>query len=141
MRLPCTNSKVSAEQFRLSCCCKALHATNKLISAVLQVPMFLCFLTLPWQECRHYVQSEPSGFPKTHANGGNKTHLPHLRKINHQFDKVHREICDQLWGNQPRTLGTSPILRKSVIDFGEIRHRLWGNLPPTLRKSATDCGK
>ena len=138
------NSKVSVEQFRPSCCCKALHA-NKLISAVLQVPMFLCFLTLPRQEvCHHYVQSEPSAFPKPHANGGNKTHLPHLRKINHQFDKVRREkksVTDfgatkvELWGN------SSPIFGKSATDFGKIRHRIRENQPPTSGKSVTDFGE
>ena len=105
--------------------------------------MFFCFLTLPRQEvCHHYVQSEPSVFPKPHANGGNKAHLPHLRKINHQFDKVHQEICDRLWDNQPRTL------RKSVTDFGEICHGCWENLPrmlrnqpQTLEKSVADFGK
>ena len=117
-----------------------LHA-NKLISAVLQVLMSFCFLTLPRQEVCHHVQSEPLAFPNPHANGGNRTHLPHLEKSTANLTKSvgkstdFGEISHRFGDNQPPTLG------KSATDFGKIRDRLWENQRPTLGKSATDFGK
>ena len=45
------------------------------------------------------------------------------------------KIRHRLWENETPTLG------KWATDFGEIRHRLWENLSPTLGKSVTDFGK
>ena len=126
--LSCTISKVSAEQFRLSSCCKALHA-NKLISAVLQALMFFCFLTLPRKEIC------------SHANGGNRTHLPHLEKPTTNLTKSVGKSTDfgkirhRLWENQPSTLV------KWATDYGKMSHWLWENEPPTTGKWATDFGK
>ena len=167
--LSCTISKVSAEQFRLSSCCKALHA-NKLISAVLQVLMFFCFLTLPRKEVCHHVQSEPLAFPNPmqmeatehtfptwknrppiwQSPSGNR---PILGKSVTDFRKISR----RLWENEPPTTGKGatdfgkmshrlwenqrPTLGKWATDFGKMSHRLWENEPPTLGKWATDYGK
>ena len=60
------------------------------------------------------------------------------------------EIRRQFWGKSITDFGKisrhrlwenpSPILRKPVTDFGEIRHRFCGNPSPILGKSATDFG-
>ena len=134
MHLPCTNSKVSAEQFRLSCCCKALHATNKQTdfscSSSSDVPLFFdAALARMSSSC----PKRALRFPKTPCKW-RQQNAPSPLEENQPPIGLCREICDQLWGNQPRSLGTSPILRKSVTDFEEICHRLWENEPPTLGK-------
>ena len=132
MRLPCTNSKVSAEQFRLSCCCKALHATNKLISAVLQVPMLIVF----WRCLGKNVVIMSKASPQVSQNSmqmeATKRTFPTWRKSTTNWT---------LSGNLWPTLGQSATDFGDITDFEEIRHRLWGNPSPTLVKSATDFVK
>ena len=86
-------------------------------------------------------KASPYSFPKPHANGGSRTHLPHLEKSTTNLTKSVGKSTDfgkirhRLWENQPSTLG------KWATDYGKRSHRLRENEPPTLRKSATDFGK
>ena len=142
MRLPCTNSKVSAEQFRLSCCCKALHATNKLISAVLQVPMLIAFWrclgknVVIMSKASPQVSQNPmqmEATKRTFPTWGNST--TNLTKSIGKSVTNFGAINHGLWGNP------SPTLGKWATDFGKICHRLWENEPPTLGKWTTDFGE
>ena len=81
--------------------------------------------------------AKPCSQKKSHEHGTNqstsKLHgdLPPIGKIYHPFCR-----------KSATHFGTKSVeLRKSVTDFGEIRHRFWENQPPILGKSATDFGK
>ena len=87
-------------------------------------PFGLCVLILNWGNARKYVLGKD-----WHCSRKNRFQFWSINWFG--FGKTGSVFEENL----------SPILGKSVTDFGAICHRLWGKLSPTLRKSVTDFEK
>ena len=94
--------------------------------------MFVLFGRTSGKDCKTLLSEEkPRAWHKSIHTSKLHGDLPPIGKIYHPFCR-----------KSATHFGTKSVeLRKSVTDFGEIRHRFWENQPPILGKSATDFGK